>query len=92
MASEREIVILNEKGLHVRPAAAFAQAAMKFRSRIVILREGRSVNAKSPIELLTLAAVQGTRLVLRAEGDDEAEATAALGRLVDDRFGMREDD
>jgi phosphotransferase system HPr (HPr) family protein len=93
MTSERRVTILNEKGLHVRPAAAFAQAAAKFRSRITLVKEasGQSVNGKSSIELLMLAAEPGTALIIRADGDDAETAVASLAEFVGKRFGMGDD-
>jgi phosphocarrier protein len=87
MISERQVTILNTLGLHVRPSAAFAGTAAKFKSRVNVIKDGQSVNAKSSIDLLTLAAVAGTRLTLRAEGDDADEAVSALAGLIESRFG-----
>jgi phosphocarrier protein HPr len=87
MISERQVTILNTLGLHVRPSAAFAGTAAKFRCRVNVIKDGQSVNAKSSIDLLTLAAVAGTRLTLRAEGDDADEAVSALAGLIETRFG-----
>jgi phosphocarrier protein HPr len=87
MVSEREVTILNTLGLHVRPSAEFAGTAAKFKSRVIVLKDGQVVNAKSSIDLLTLAAVAGTRLTLRAEGDDAVQAVEALSRLIDAKFG-----
>jgi len=93
MTSERRVTILNEKGLHVRPAAAFAQAAARFRSRITLVREssGQAVNGKSSIELLMLAAEPGTALVIKADGDDAEAAVSSLADFVGNRFGMGDD-
>lgn len=88
---ERQVVIRNEKGLHVRPATAFAQQAAKFASRVQIVKGEQTVNGKSSIELLMLAAVEGTPLVIRAEGEDADKAVETLAKLVDDKFGMRDD-
>jgi phosphocarrier protein len=87
MLSERQVVILNTLGLHVRPSAEFAGTASKFKSRVSVVKEGQAVNAKSSIDLLTLAAVAGTSLTIRAEGEDAEAAVEALARLVDSRFG-----
>jgi phosphocarrier protein len=87
MKSEREVTILNTLGLHVRPSAELAEAASKFRSQVTVIKDGQKVNAKSSIDLLTLAAVAGTRLTLRAEGEDATDAVDALARLVQSRFG-----
>ena len=92
MISERQVTIANKKGLHVRPAAAFAQEAARFKSKIRILRDGRSFDGKSSLDLLMIAAVPGTRLVIQADGEDAEEAAAALARFVESRFGMEEAD
>jgi phosphocarrier protein len=87
MLVERQVVILNTLGLHVRPSAAFAGTAAKFKACVSVIKDGQSVNAKSSIDLLTLAAVAGTRLTLRAEGDDAVEALQALAGLIEGKFG-----
>lgn len=84
---EKEVVIKNPLGLHVRPSAALAQAAGRFRSKIEIQRDGLKVNAKSSLDLLTLAAIQGVRLKIRAEGDDAEAALQAVVALIESGFG-----
>ena len=84
---EREILISNRLGLHARAAAKFVQEAGRYKARIAIMRDGQSVDGKSILGILTLAAGQGTRLVLQVDGPDETEAAGALVRLVDDKFG-----
>jgi phosphocarrier protein len=87
MLAERQVTIQNTLGLHVRPSAEFAGTASKFKSRVSVLKDGQTVNAKSSIDLLTLAAVAGTRLTLRAEGDDADQALDALSKLIENKFG-----
>jgi len=87
MVAERNVMIQNTLGLHVRPSAEFAGTASKFKSRVSVMKDGQTVNAKSSIDLLTLAAVAGTRLTLRAEGDDADQAVEALSKLIDSKFG-----
>jgi phosphocarrier protein len=84
---EREVTIRNRLGLHARAAAKFVQVAGKFRARIKICRNGQSVDGKSILGILTLAAAKGTALLLRAEGPDETKALKALVELVDGKFG-----
>lgn len=84
---EKEIVIRNRLGLHARAAAKFVQAAGRFRARISLSRDGQSVDGKSILGILMLAAGQGTQLTLSADGPDEADALAALAGLVDGKFG-----
>lgn len=88
MPVERTIVIQNTWGLHVRPASKLAECAARFASRVELVKDGRAVDAKSPISLLTLAAVCGTELRLRAEGPDAGDAVETIAALVDRHFDM----
>ena len=83
----REVTIRNRLGLHARAAARFVHTANRFRSRVTASRDGRVMDGKSILGILLLAAAQGTVLELVAEGDDEAEAAAALAALVEGGFG-----
>ena len=65
-------------GLHARPAADFVRSAERFRSEIRVVKDGRRVNGKSILALLTLAAERGSVVQLEVEGSDEAEALATL--------------
>ena len=81
-----ELVIENRSGLHARPAAAFVKTANRFRAEITVTKDGDSVNGKSIMGLLTLAAARGTKLVIEAEGDDATEAVDAIQSLVEGNF------
>lgn len=83
---EREVEIINRLGLHARAAAKLVQTAGSFDSRLWLLKDGEEVDAKSILGLLLLAAGQGSRVTLRAEGGDEAEAVDAVATLIADRF------
>jgi phosphocarrier protein len=84
---QRDITVSNKLGLHARAAAKFVQVAGSFSSRIRLSRDGQTVDGKSILGLLTLAAAMGTQLRLEAEGRDAAEAVEALSELVKDKFG-----
>jgi len=84
---QREVRIANRLGLHARAAARFVHTANRFRSRITVARDGRAMDGKSILGILLLAASQGTRLVVSAEGEDEAPAVEALAALVEGGFG-----
>ena len=84
---ERQVKVVNKLGLHVRPSTQFAQTASKFNSSVFVMKDGQMVNAKSSIELLTLAAVEGTILTIKAEGGDAEAAVNALTELVNSKFG-----
>ena len=84
---QREVVICNKLGLHARAAARFVHAAGSFRSNIQIKRDGQTVDGKSILGLLLLAATHGSKLFIEASGEDEDAALEALSQLIADRFG-----
>lgn len=83
----QEVLIGNRLGLHARAAARFVHTANRFRSRVTASRDGRSMDGKSILGILLLAAGQGAVLELAVEGEDEAEALSTLVRLVESGFG-----
>lgn len=85
--TRHEVVISNRLGLHARAAARFVKLAARFRSRVTVARDGRSMDGKSILGILLLAAGQGTVLEIVTEGDDEVEAAESLGELVRSGFG-----
>ena len=85
--TRRTVRIRNPLGLHARAAARFVHAANRFRSKITATREGRTMDGKSILGILLLAASQGAVLELAAEGEDEGEALAALAALVEGGLG-----
>jgi phosphocarrier protein HPr len=82
-AATKEVTVVNPQGLHARPADAFARLASQFVSMIEVVKEGQRVNGKSILDLLMLAAEEGTVLTIEARGDDAEEAIEALGRLME---------
>ena len=86
--TRREVVVQNELGLHLRSASTFVRTASRFRSQIrVATASVPPVDGKSILGLVTLGAATGERLVITAEGPDEADAVEALAGLVNARFG-----
>ena len=83
----RKIKIVNKLGLHARAAAKFATEASRFMSNISVGTNGKSVNAKSVMSLMLLAASQGTDLDISADGEDEQAAIEAIATLIQNRFG-----
>ena len=82
----RELVIQNQSGLHARPAAAFVRTANTFQSEITVRKGEDSVNGKSIMGLMTLAAGQGTTLVVETQGNDAQKAADAIQALVESKF------
>ena len=83
---ERQVEIVNKKGLHARAAAKFINLANGFESDIMVARGEDEVNGKSIMGLLMLAANKGTRLTLRAEGNDEESAIEKISHLIESKF------
>ncbi len=83
----RRVKITNRLGLHARAAARFVQTASRFRAKVTVARNGKSMDGKSILGILLLAASQGTHLDLTADGEDEAPALEALATLIEAGFG-----
>ncbi len=83
---QRELVLQNKYGLHARPATLFAEVANRYACEITVEKDGQVVNGKSIFELIMLAAEKGSRLTVRAEGEDAEAALASITELVDARF------
>ncbi len=83
-------VIKNKLGLHARAASRLVACAGRFRSDVTVGREGQTANAKSVMGVLLLCGAQGTSLDVEAVGDDADDCLAAIGELIDDRFGEDE--
>ncbi|UPG91152.1 HPr family phosphocarrier protein [Luteibacter aegosomaticola] len=83
---EQEITVSNRLGLHARASAKLVQLVSSFKSTVHLISKGREVNAQSIMGVMMLAAGMGTQLVVRAEGDDEAAALAAVIALFNNKF------
>jgi phosphocarrier protein HPr len=83
----KTFMIQNKFGLHARPSASFVQTASRFRSDIKVEKDGQVADGKSILDLMTLAAPYGTSIIIKANGEDAQDAVAALGVLIDGRFG-----
>jgi len=83
---EKEVVVLNEEGLHARPASILVQEASKFSSQITVYKDELEVNAKSIMGVLLLCATKGTNLKFVIKGEDEEAAAARLEELFLKKF------
>ncbi len=86
----RTFTIRNKTGLHARPATLFVQTAVHFKSKIKVTREGRTVDAKSILGVLSLGASKGTTIDVAADGADEVDALNALDTLLTKTIGEEE--
>ncbi len=81
------VSIRNRLGLHARAAAKFVHVATRFRSQVRVARENRSIDGKSIMGILLLAAPCGASISITADGPDEMDAIAELCKLVESGFG-----
>jgi len=82
-----DCAIVNTLGLHARPAAEFVKTAGRFRSDVVVRKDGVEVNGKSIMGMMMLAAECGSSITIVVNGEDAEEACGALQGLIADGFG-----
>jgi phosphocarrier protein len=87
MIVKKTLTIKNELGLHARSAAMIVRVLERYRSSVFLERDGNQVDARSLLDILTLACPKDSRVVVRADGDDAREAVDSIEKLVDDKFG-----
>lgn len=80
--TSRTVTVVNPLGLHARAAARFVRLASRFKSQVRVTRGSRTMDGKSILGLLLLAAARGSELTISADGPDEAEALEALCALA----------
>ncbi|MCC3146023.1 HPr family phosphocarrier protein [Halanaerobium sp. Z-7514] len=83
MSIEKSVEIKNRTGLHARPAAQFVQKAGQFESKINIIHEGKEVNAKSIMGVMSLGAGKGNKITIKAEGEDSEQAVKELVDFIE---------
>jgi phosphocarrier protein HPr len=86
----KDITIINKLGLHARAAARLVSLASTFDSDIRVTKQGKTVNGKSIMGVMMLAASQNSVITLSAEGEDEQIAMQKIAALISDRFGEDE--
>lgn len=87
---EKQLTIINKLGLHARATAKLISVTNNFSCKIQLCKDGRSVDGKSIMSVMMLAASQGTVLDISCEGDDEDKAMDAIEALINDKFGEGE--
>lgn len=91
--ASRDIVVVNKLGLHARPAMQFVDLANQFKSEVKVEKFGEDpmeVDGKSVMQMITLAATEGTPMRITADGADAEQAVQSLAELFEMKFG--EDD
>ena len=79
---KRDYTIIAETGIHARPATILVQTASKFTSDITLTYNGKSVNLKSIMGVMSLGVCQNAEVTISAEGDDEKDAIAAIDETM----------
>ncbi len=87
--TQRSVEVVNLLGLHARAAARFVHTASRFHSQITVTKDGTTIDGKSILGILFLAATAGSEILISASGEDEEEAVEALTRLVAKGFGEK---
>lgn len=86
--AEREFIIVNQEGLHARPAAKFVKLSNRYQSEIWVKKGDEEVNGKSIMGLMMLAAESGAKICVSANGSDAEEAIHQLGELIESGFKL----
>ncbi|OPJ57559.1 HPr family phosphocarrier protein [Clostridium oryzae] len=83
----KDIIVMNNSGIHARPASLFVSTASKFKSNIMVSKGTSKGNAKSMLNILSLGITKDSNITISADGDDAAEAVDTLIKLVESKFG-----
>jgi phosphocarrier protein HPr len=86
----KKVEVKNKLGLHARAAALLVQTVNKFSAQVMFLKDGQTADGRSIMEVLTLAAPQGSKLQVEAVGEDAEQAVRAIEKLIDRRFNEAE--
>ena len=84
---KKTLTLKNKYGMHARPAMQFVELASKFTSDLVVDKDGKEVDGKSIMGMMTLAAEKGSELIVTACGDDASELVNSLEELFNSKFG-----
>lgn len=82
-------IVINDKGLHTRPSTELVKCATSFKSHIYLTHQQDTVNAKSLLGILMLAASRGSKIDVEAIGEDAATAVATLVQLAQNKFNIK---
>jgi phosphocarrier protein HPr len=87
---ENEVLIRNKLGLHARAAVKFVNLANRYGAAVKVIKDNTEIDGKSILGILTLAATQGSSVLLWVSGKDEEEAMTALTALIKNKFDEKE--
>ncbi|MFT5872675.1 MAG: phosphocarrier protein HPr [Clostridium sp.] len=81
---EKKAVVKSETGIHARPALSVVKEATKFKSEVLIVKDGNEYNAKSIVAIMCMAAVKNDEIIIRTNGVDEEAAAVAMVKLIEE--------
>ena len=87
---EIKVTIINKLGLHARASAKFVSTAARFQSRLDVTKDSKTINGKSIMGVMMLAASKGSDLTMQFDGSDESDMLTAMVDLINNRFGEAE--
>jgi phosphocarrier protein HPr len=79
---EKKAIVTSETGIHARPALSVVKEASKFKSEVLIVKDGNEYNAKSIVAIMSMAAVKNDEITIKATGADEEAAALAMVKLI----------
>jgi len=82
-------IVINEKGLHTRPSTELVKCAASFKAQVTLIYQNLTVNAKSLLGILMLAAARGAKIQIEAEGEDAEEAIKSILLLASKKFNIK---
>ncbi len=81
---EKKAIVKSETGIHARPALTVVKEASKFKSEVIIVKDGNEYNAKSIVAIMSMAAVKNDEITIKTTGDDEEAAAVAMVKLIEE--------
>ncbi|MGK0466906.1 HPr family phosphocarrier protein [Clostridium sp.] len=81
---EKKAIVKSETGIHARPALSVVKEASKFKSQVLIVKDGNEYNSKSIVAIMSMAAVKDDEITIKATGDDEEAAAVAMVKLIEE--------
>lgn len=87
--AKKSFIVLNDKGLHTRPATELVKCVQNYKSKVTLIHKGLHVNAKSLLSILMLAASHGAKIDVKAKGSDAKEVVDAILMLAKKKFNIQ---
>ncbi|MCB2289567.1 HPr family phosphocarrier protein [Clostridium sp. CS001] len=81
---EKKAIVKSETGIHARPALAVVKEAAKFKSEVIIVKDGNEYNAKSIVAIMCMAAIKNDEIIIKTIGEDEEIAAVSMVKLIEE--------